>query len=116
MKINQTNALKLWEERYGNAHDIKDYTGRTIQKAHYGNNDIMYGWNINHKLPTSKGGSNSKLNLEIASIYVNSIAEDKTTYQIDDNTYQIKEVDNPEYGIFLLDAYNDEVERVDYHK
>ena len=62
MKINKTNALRLWEERYGNKLFAEDFHGNLMCKEGYGDPDyrvyrwgktIYCGWNIHHILPVA---------------------------------------------------------------
>jgi hypothetical protein len=115
MKINQSNAMKLWNERIGNREDAVDFSNYQIKKAAYGDQNSEFGWNIHHKQPLAKGGSSDKLNLEIVSIYVNETIGDKTSFVIDDDRFEVHRIAKPEYGIFLIQ--DDEVkERVDYYE
>ena len=101
MKICKANALRLWEECYGNEQFAKDFHGNLMCRDGYGNENfyvnrwgkIIYcGWNIHHILPLSCGGTNEKHNLICTNIYTNDEAEDKITYWINDCLYQVKKV------------------------
>jgi len=110
MKINKENALTLWEERYGGAVDVVDFTGRPINKGDYnsrqqakGKDSVIrnYGWNLHHILPQAQGGNDDKQNLEIVNIITNDEAEDKTSYVANDVEYQVKRIKSKPYrGIF----------------
>ena len=100
MEINRTNALKLWDETYGeNALIVKDFHGNYMCRDGYGNKEfyielngekINCGWNIHHMKPKSLGGGNTKDNLICTNISTNEKAGNKTTYWIDGKKYQIK--------------------------
>jgi hypothetical protein len=101
MKINKTNALHLWYERYGDSLYEEDFHGNLMCRDAYGDDDyyivhrgrqIYCGWNIHHILPTSCGGTNEKSNLLCTNIATNEEAEDKITYWIDDILYQVKKI------------------------
>ena len=112
MKINKKNAFLLWEEYFGNQQYAEDFHGNLMCRDGYGNPDyyifyygkkIYCGWNIHHILPVAKGGSNRKNNLICTNIYTNEMADDKTTYWIDDSLYQVQHIWGEEgYGIFKL--------------
>lgn len=110
MRINKENALALWEERYGNAVDVVDFTGRPINKGYYnsrqpaqGRDGVVrnYGWNLHHILPQALGGNDDEQNLEIVNIITNDEAEDKTSFVANGEQYQIKRIRTKPYrGIF----------------
>ena len=112
MRICKANALRLWEENYGNARFAEDFHGNLMCREGYGNDDfyvyhcgeIIYcGWNIHHILPLSCGGTNEKHNLICTNIYTNAEAEDKITYWIDDCLYQVQRIPGTrEYQIVKL--------------
>lgn len=101
MKINKANALKLWEEFYGDSEYEKDFHGNIMYKYAYANENchfiwngerIYCGWNIHHILPKSHGGTNTKNNLLCTNIITNASAADKNTYWIDDTLYQVRKI------------------------
>ncbi len=112
MKINKENALKLWEKRYGQQTRLSDFADYLMDKSAYNNPNSEYGWNLHHKQPIAKGGSDDELNLEITSIYVNSEISDRTSFVIDDVEYEVQRVQKPEYGIFMKQTK----QRVDWHQ
>jgi hypothetical protein len=69
MEINHETAMKLWNERYGKSEEeVKDRKGRVMLKTAFGDESSKFGWNIHHKIPKNKGGTNAKENLEIVHI------------------------------------------------
>lgn len=101
MRINKENALRFWEENYGNVKYAKDFHGNLMYRDGYGNEEfyvmgwcgkIYCGWNIHHILPRRFGGTNAKTNLICTNIYTNQMAEDKITYWIDDTLYQVQRI------------------------
>ena len=71
MKICKANALRLWEEYFGNSEFAEDFHGNLMCRDGYGDANfsiyrfgerIYCGWNIHHILPLSWGGTNEKHN------------------------------------------------------
>ena len=112
MKICKANALRLWEENFGNTQFAEDFHGNLMYRDGYGNDEFCIytyrgitccGWNIHHILPISCGGTNEKHNLICTNIYTNAEAEDKITYWIDDCLYQVQRISGTrEYQIVKL--------------
>ncbi len=112
MKINKKNALRLWEECFGNARFAEDFHGYLMCRDGYGKDDffikedgerIYCGWNIHHILPVACGGTNEKSNLLCTNIATNEEAADKITYWIDDCNYQVQKIyGTREYEIVRL--------------
>ena len=42
----------------------KDYAGAWIKRDEYGNTDSTFGWEIDHRKPVAKGGSDDLTNLD----------------------------------------------------
>lgn len=133
MKINKTTALQLWEKYYGTSLWAKDFHDNLMFRDAYGNdgawayptgfsyslgnnysiacslirNKIYCGWNIHHILPKTNGGTNEKNNLVCTNIIKNEVAEDKTTFWIDDCNYQVqRKPGTSEYEIVRLNPIN----------
>ena len=68
MSIDHENAMKLWDRKFEKATRAKDYRGRIIDKAAYGDTGFKFGWNVHHKMPKSRGGTNAFENLVIVHI------------------------------------------------
>lgn len=112
MRINKENALRIWEENYGNAEYATDFHGNLMCKAGYGNEEfyayycyrkVYCGWNIHHILPKGSGGTNAKSNLICTNIYTNKMAADKITFWIGDTLYQVQRVSGTrEHEIVVL--------------
>lgn len=91
MERNKKNALKLFEEFFGEkAIKAKDFSGREIAKSAYDDRNSNFGWNIDHILPISKGGTNSKNNLIPCHILTNDEKADKTTFTANNKNFQVK--------------------------
>jgi hypothetical protein len=116
MKICKENALRLWDERYGNKLWVEDFDGGLMYRNAYNSRDIwavctfenrytlgtqmssrvpdnqkIYcGWNLHHILPKVSGGTDEKDNLICTNIITNDEAGDKTTFWIEDCNYQVK--------------------------
>ena len=77
MEINKDTAMKLWEEKLGDKTEARDYEGREILKAAYGQKGSQYSWNIDHIKPKSKGGTDRVDNLQIVHISTNQEKADR---------------------------------------
>lgn len=102
----------FWLETFGDVEYAYDFAGIRIKRSEYNDRTSIYGWNIDHLIPLSKNGLNSKCNKAIASIMVNDQKADKTSFAIsyDDfkEYYQVQKVsNNPANGvkIVLLDEH-----------
>ena len=71
MEANKETALRLWKTRYGRRQKAKDFSGRTMAKAAYGDRNSEFGWNLDHILPQSKGGKTADYNLICCNIKTN---------------------------------------------
>jgi len=75
-----------------------DFAGFRIKRSEYNNRRSNYGWNIDHLIPLSKNGLNSKCNKAIASIIANDQKANKTSFVIefDDEKeyYQVQKIGN----------------------
>ena len=82
--------MSFWEKEFGNCSEATDFAGRKIKKAAYGQNNSRYGWDIDHILPLSKGGSDSDDNKQIVHVLTNDEKSDKTTFlSANGCTYQV---------------------------
>jgi hypothetical protein len=82
----------FWENEFGHCEIAYDFAGREIRKASYGQNGSKYGWNIDHILPKSQGGTGELNNLQITHIQTNAERENKLAFWIDGTLYQVKKV------------------------
>lgn len=101
MHINRKNALKVWESMFGDNEYAEDFHGNYMCKYGYGDSNyyvfyngvkVYCGWNLHHILPKACGGTNKISNLICTNIVTNELAEDKTTFKIDDCIYQVKKI------------------------
>lgn len=56
----------LWEERYGNAVEVYDYSGRLMKKGAISQPNSSYHPTIEHIRPLAKGGKDYKGNIIIS--------------------------------------------------
>jgi|SRR5690554_2715616 len=91
MEINKTNAMKLWNERYGKqTQKTSDFSGRIMTKGQYGHTNSKTGWTIDHRQPLSKGGSNAKCNLEIVNHETNAEKANDITFTANGKQFQVQ--------------------------
>ena len=67
-------ALKVWYKQFGFANSGKDKTGEFVHKKNHSNGNN--GWNVDHKKPLSKGGTDDMSNLQVLSAKENNIKAD----------------------------------------
>ena len=69
--------MRLWIKSFGKETKVKDFSGREIAKSAYGDRNSQYGWNVDHILPQSKGGTTADHNLVCCNIKTNDEKADK---------------------------------------
>jgi hypothetical protein len=83
---------KFWENEFGNNEVGYDFAGYEIRKGSYGQAGSEYGWNIDHILPRSMGGTDHYYNLQITHISTNSERGNRMSFWIDGSLYQVKKI------------------------
>ena len=71
MDLNHETAMRLWVKSFGKETKVKDFAGREIAKGAYGDRNSQCGWNVDHILPQSKGGTTADHNLVCCNIKTN---------------------------------------------
>ncbi|MDD6095748.1 MAG: HNH endonuclease signature motif containing protein, partial [Clostridia bacterium] len=77
MDLNRETAMRLWNKSFGKETKVKDFTGRMMAKGAYNDRNSKYGWNVDHILPQSKGGTTADHNLICCHIVTNDEKADK---------------------------------------
>ena len=77
MDLNRETAMRLWNKSFGKETKVKDFAGRTIAKGAYNDRNSDCGWNVDHILPQSKGGTTADHNLVCCHILTNDEKADK---------------------------------------
>ena len=89
MKMNEEKAKKLFLEQFPDGIGY-DFARRKMKLEDYGNDKVKTGWNIDHILAISKGGTNAKCNLQCTNIKTNTIKQSKTTWLDNNVRYQVR--------------------------
>jgi hypothetical protein len=114
---------KFWENEFGNSEVGYDFADYEVRKAAYGQTGSEYGWDIDHILPKSLGGTDHYYNLQITHISTNKERGNKLSFWIDGILYQVKKMtrlsdedeiadypyDDKKYGIIILDEATEEM-------
>lgn len=95
MDLNHETAMRLWVKSFGKETKVKDFAGREIAKGAYGDRNSQYGWNVDHILPQSKGGTTADHNLVCCNIKTNDEKADKfPCFYANDKKFEIIKVQN----------------------
>lgn len=77
MDLNRETAMRLWNKSFGKETKVKDFAGRTMAKGAYNDRNSDCGWNVDHILPQSKGGTTADYNLVCCHILTNDEKADR---------------------------------------
>lgn len=77
MELNRETAMRLWVKHFGKETKATDFSGRVIAKGAYGDRNSEFGWNVDHILPQSKGGTTADHNLVCCHILTNDEKADR---------------------------------------
>ncbi len=69
--------MRLWNKSFGKETKVIDFAGRTIAKGAYNDRNSDCGWNVDHILPQSRGGTTADHNLICCHILTNDEKADK---------------------------------------
>lgn len=89
MKINEKTAKRFFLENFPDGVGY-DFAGRKMILEDYGNDKVETGWNIDHILPLSNGGTNAKINLQCTNVKTNHIKGNKMQWS--DNSMDFKTI------------------------
>ena len=102
--MSKFDLKKLWEEFYGTAIEVNDYTGRRMVKSAIGNQNSSCCPTIDHVKPISKEGKDIKGNIVICNIMTNEEKGDNFPHwKANGKKYKAKKVKGKsgEYDIYL---------------
>ncbi len=63
--------MRLWNKSFGKETKVSDFAGRIIAKGAYDDRNSKFGWNVDHILPQSRGGTTVEHNLICCHIKTN---------------------------------------------
>ena len=90
MKITEQTAKQLFREKYPNGVGY-DFAGRKMSISNYGDSSKV-GWDVDHILPVSKGGTDAKENLQCTNVITNDNKANNTTWNDNGKTWQVRRV------------------------
>jgi hypothetical protein len=87
------NAVRnFWKHEFGNSEVGYDFAGWEVRKGAYGQEGSRFGWNIDHIVPISMGGTGDINNLQITHMDTNAERSNKITFWLDNTSYQVKKI------------------------
>lgn len=99
MSIDREKAFKLWDAIYGTETAVQDCFGTYMYRDDYGDRQkrrkakngeyYYYGWELDHILPESLGGTDMNNNLEPMNWQNNLEKADKTVFSINGESYRL---------------------------
>jgi CRISPR/Cas system Type II protein with McrA/HNH and RuvC-like nuclease domain len=90
-----SNEMTLWKKTFGNETEATDFAGRLMRKSEYGNEESLYGWNIDHICPKANGGKDSDDNKQIVNIKTNvEKGDDFPQFEANGKRFQVKKQKN----------------------
>lgn len=119
MELNRETAMRLWGKHFGKETKATDFSGRVIAKGAYGDRNSEFGWNVDHILPQSKGGTTADHNLVCCHILTNDEKADRfPAFVANGRRFEIIKVQN-HYEIRAVEGKTSEgpkpEESVDYY-
>ncbi|MCM1350097.1 MAG: HNH endonuclease [Prevotella sp.] len=100
--------MRLWVKTYGKETKVHDFAGRIMVKGAYNDRNSDFGWNVDHVLPQSKGGTTSDHNLVCCHILTNDEKADKfPCFTANEIKFEILKVQN-HYEIRKIKSTNKE--------
>ncbi len=95
MELNKETASRLWAQQFGRGQKAIDFSGREIAKAAYNDRNSVYGWNVDHILPQSRGGKTADYNLICCHILTNDEKADKfPCFKANEKVFEIQRRQN----------------------
>ena len=95
MDLNRETAMRLWNKSFGKETKVIDFAGRTIAKGAYNDRNSDCGWNVDHILPQSRGGTTADHNLICCHILTNDEKADKfPCFNANNISFEIIKVQN----------------------
>lgn len=95
MELNRETAMRLWNKSFGKETKVADFAGRIIAKGAYNDRKSEFGWNVDHILPQSRGGTTADHNLVCCHISTNDEKADKfPCFKANGITFEIVKVQN----------------------
>lgn len=95
MDLNRETAMRLWNKAFGKETKVQDFAGRIISKGAYNDRNSDFGWNVDHILPKSRGGTTADYNLICCHIQTNDEKANKfPCFTSNDIAFEIIKVQN----------------------
>lgn len=119
MDLNRETAMRLWNKTFGRESKAKDFAGRMMAKGAYNDRNSEFGWNVDHILPQSRGGTTADHNLVCCHILTNDEKADRfPCFTANGIPFEIRKVQN-HYEIHARNerviSGQEEIEDVDFY-
>jgi hypothetical protein len=109
------SAIKqFWEHEFGDSEVGHDFAGWEVRKGAYGQEGSRFGWNLDHILPKSMGGTDDMNNLQITHMATNSERGNKVTFWLNDVPEQNGVPVQISYQVKRVSRLSDDDKEADY--
>ena len=81
---------EFWDMEFGHKEVAYDFAGREIHRDCHGDSWSSYGWDVDHIMPESNGGTDRLSNLQITNIKTNREKSNDTTFYANGRRFQVK--------------------------
>lgn len=88
---------EFWNKEFGHREVAYDFAGREIHRDCHGDSRSSYGWDVDHIMPESNGGTDRLSNLQITNIKTNREKSSLITFTANERYFEVRHISNCYY-------------------